>query len=175
MDAKGLVSEAVAIRCSPPPARRRVPIQFDAWIVMSLSWYQFLLQCWDVALNLNENKCQNQLASDCHAFQFAKVWQIPGGEPLPRMPIAAWQAGSLLQNIINIPALQLNLLEIMPQSILPMALSSLLRATRQDVPWQMEANYIVPSAEKDGIPHASEGMRTHSGTLYPIPKIKYHQ
>ena len=58
MDAKGLVSEAVAIRCSPPPARRRVPIQFDAWIVMSLSWYQFLLQCWDVALNLNENKCQ---------------------------------------------------------------------------------------------------------------------
>ena len=56
-------------------------------------------------------------------------------------------------------------MQMMPQSILPIALSSLLRATRQDVPWQVEANYIVPSAEKDGLPHASEGMRTHSGIL----------
>ena len=47
MDAKGLISEAVAIRCAPPPAKRRVPIQFDAWVVMSLSWYQSttMLKC----------------------------------------------------------------------------------------------------------------------------------
>ena len=35
LDAKNLWSEAIAIRCAPPPAQRRVPIQFDAWIVVS--------------------------------------------------------------------------------------------------------------------------------------------
>lgn len=33
------------------------------------------------------------------------------------------------------------------------------RSTRVDIPWQSESKYIVPCAEKDGLPHASEGMR----------------
>ncbi|CAK9051467.1 Uncharacterized protein SCF082_LOCUS28243 [Durusdinium trenchii] len=36
-DAKNLWSEAISIRCCAPPAQRRVPIQFDAWIVISES------------------------------------------------------------------------------------------------------------------------------------------
>ena len=29
-----------------------------------------------------------------------------------------------------------------------------------EVPFQNEAQYVVPIAEKDDVPHASEGMRT---------------
>ena len=36
---------------------------------------------------------------------------------------------------------------------------SLLRATRQELPWQTESSYVVPTAEKDALPHASEGPR----------------
>lgn len=38
------------------------------------------------------------------------------------------------------------------------------RATRGEVPWQAEANYIAPAAEKDNLPSASEGTR-----LEPCP------
>ena len=33
------------------------------------------------------------------------------------------------------------------------------RTTRDSIPWQPETAYIVPSAEKDATPHASEGNR----------------
>ena len=34
-DAKSLWPEAISIRCATPPAQRRVPIQFDGWIVVA--------------------------------------------------------------------------------------------------------------------------------------------
>ena len=37
MDAKSLFNERFAIRCAPPSGKRKVPIQFDAWIAMQLS------------------------------------------------------------------------------------------------------------------------------------------
>ncbi|CAL1132158.1 unnamed protein product [Cladocopium goreaui] len=36
------------------------------------------------------------------------------------------------------------------------------RSTRQAVPWASESSYIVPAAEKDSLPHASEGQRSLS-------------
>lgn len=33
-DAKQLWSEAIAVRCKDPPAQRKVPIQFNSWLVV---------------------------------------------------------------------------------------------------------------------------------------------
>ena len=35
-DAKNLWTQPVALRCSPPPSKKRVPLQFDAWVVLLL-------------------------------------------------------------------------------------------------------------------------------------------
>lgn len=33
------------------------------------------------------------------------------------------------------------------------------RATRGELPWQQESQFVIPAAEKDNLPHASEGNR----------------
>ena len=33
-DAKGLVAHAIVLRCAAPTGRRKVPLHFDAWVVM---------------------------------------------------------------------------------------------------------------------------------------------
>ena len=32
---KALKQQSISIRCSPPQARRKVPLHFDAWVLMS--------------------------------------------------------------------------------------------------------------------------------------------
>ncbi|CAL1147634.1 unnamed protein product [Cladocopium goreaui] len=88
MDAKSLRNESIAIRCTTPPAKRRVPIQFDGWIAMS------------------DKSTEDNVFDRCQLL--------------------------------------------------------LDRATRQEIAWQAEANYVVPTAEKDAVPHASEGSRSLS-------------
>ncbi|CAK9108776.1 Uncharacterized protein SCF082_LOCUS50599 [Durusdinium trenchii] len=36
------------------------------------------------------------------------------------------------------------------------------RSTRDDIVWLSEAQYIIPEATKDALPHASEGTRSYS-------------
>lgn len=35
-DAKSFFSQSIAVRCGAPPSKRRVPIQFDGWVLMWL-------------------------------------------------------------------------------------------------------------------------------------------
>lgn len=36
-DAKSIWSEAITVRCSQPPSQRKVPIQFDGWVLLAES------------------------------------------------------------------------------------------------------------------------------------------
>ena len=48
---------------------------------------------------------------------------------------------------------------VRPSSMFFPVLPYFSRATRAELTWQAESSYIVPTAEKDALPHASEGMR----------------
>ncbi|CAK9013583.1 unnamed protein product [Durusdinium trenchii] len=87
-DAKSIWSEAITVRCSQPPSQRKVPIQFDGWVLLA------------------ESSRDENIFRSCQLIQD--------------------------------------------------------RSNRHEVAWQAEANYIVPVASKDTVPHASEGMRSLS-------------
>lgn len=42
------------------------------------------------------------------------------------------------------------------------------RSNRNELPWTPEAAYVVPTAEKDKLPHASEGVRPKPVSVFAI-------
>ncbi len=95
-----------------------------------------------------------------------EVWQGPREQHLQQLPAYARQAGCQTVGTHVCTMMTPKCLSgfgIQP-SCTPILHWLLCRATRGEVPWQAEASYIVPAAEKDNLPNAHEGAR-----LEPCP------
>ena len=92
MDAKRLLSLSIAVRCAAPPSRRKVPIQFDGWVIVAEGTEQdnVFRQCqlicdrWGSSNKQDEPTNSSALIDISHACLWCNVVSTTCEQPIPQ-------------------------------------------------------------------------------------------